>query len=308
VNAAKKSIRWSAGILRIEALKLLRAFICYSSEPFSGLFNPMIRRMRGLNCVELRMWSVSATRYVSVMDFETFPGVRIPGDPLQYLPVSSILEVRKGKTIFGHDQPCTRIYLIMEGKVKLTRVAFNGKPVILDIYQDNEFFGETALVGAGSELAIALQNSKLMTWTIAAIEDIAMRNPKLAIAFAQLLVQRSMDCCTRIESFAADSVARRLARALLHFSKRFGTETADGSVRMIPFTHELLSEYIGTTREIVTQYMNQFRRQKYLRYSREGIFLDRDAIQDAISADTNSASGATRLSHRTEADVVVLAG
>jgi len=49
-------------------------------------------------------------------------------------------------------------------------------------------------------------------------------------------------------------------------------------VRMAPFTHELLAQYVGTSREIVTYYMNQFRRRGYLRYSRKGITLYRDAL------------------------------
>ena len=40
---------------------------------------------------------------------------------------------------------------------------------------------------------------------------------------------------------------------------------------MPPFTHELLSEDIGTSREMVTHYMNQFRKQG--QYSRKGIVL-----------------------------------
>jgi len=49
---------------------------------------------------------------------------------------------------------------------------------------------------------------------------------------------------------------------------------------MMPLTHELLSQYVGTSREIVTHYMNQFRRQGYLRYSRNAIFVHRDALTD----------------------------
>ena len=37
--------------------------------------------------------------------------------------------------------------------------------------------------------------------------------------------------------------------------------------------HEFLSEYIGTSRERTTMYMNQFRRLGYLRYSRKEIVL-----------------------------------
>ena len=63
------------------------------------------------------------------------------------------------------------------------------------------------------------------------------------------------------------------------FSERRGTPDQDGSVRMAAFTHELLSQYVGTSREIVTHYMNQFRRQGYLQYSRRGIVLYRDAYE-----------------------------
>ena len=41
-----------------------------------------------------------------------------------------------------------------------------------------------------------------------------------------------------------------------------------------------LGQFVGTTREIVTHYMNQFRRQGYLRYSRTGIILYRDALRE----------------------------
>jgi CRP-like cAMP-binding protein len=54
-------------------------------------------------------------------------------------------------------------------------------------------------------------------------------------------------------------------------------------MHMAPLTHELLSQYVGTSREIVTHYMNQFRKQGYLRYSRKGIVLYRDALQDWLT-------------------------
>jgi CRP-like cAMP-binding protein len=119
-----------------------------------------------------------------------------------------------------------------------------------------------------------------MTWTTAEIEEIATRRPRLAIALLQLLVQRSMDFGSRIESFSVDNIARRLARALVHFSERLGQEAENGTVQMIPFTHELLSEYVGTSREMVTHYMNQFRCRGYLNYSRKGILLHRNALKE----------------------------
>jgi len=208
-------------------------------------------------------------------------------DPLAHLPCSNILEYRKGQTIYSQDQPSTGIYLIIDGTVKVCRTANDGRQVVVDIYQPDEFFGESALLGPAqrTELACALENTRVMTWTTAEIEDIATRRPKLAIALLQLLVQRSIDFGSRIESFSTDNISRRLARSLVRFSERLGTEAEDGSIQMIPFTHELLSQYVGTSREIVTHFMNQFRRQGYLRYSRKGIMVQRDALKDWLSHD-----------------------
>jgi len=205
-------------------------------------------------------------------------------DPLAHLPCSSIMEYKKGQVIYNQDQPSTNIHLIIEGKVKVSRLADDGHQVVVDIYQPDEFFGESAFLNLPHrcEQATALENTKLMTWTTAEIEDIVMRRPKLAVALLQILVQRTIEFTHRIESFSVDNIARRLARSLIRFSERLGSETEDGSVRMVPFTHELLSQYVGTSREIVTHYMNQFRRQGYLKYSRKEVVLYRDAFKEYL--------------------------
>jgi CRP-like cAMP-binding protein len=36
--------------------------------------------------------------------------------------------------IYNQDQPSTCLYLVMDGKVKISRLADGGSPVIIDIY------------------------------------------------------------------------------------------------------------------------------------------------------------------------------
>jgi CRP/FNR family transcriptional regulator len=203
-------------------------------------------------------------------------------DPLAHLPCSSILEYRRGQLIYDQQQPSTAIYLVIDGKVKVFRLADDGHQVVVDIYQPDEFFGESAFLGLPNrpEQATALENTRLMTWSANEIEEIIARRPRLAVALLQILAQRALEFTHRIESFSVDNIARRLARSLIRFSERLGVEEADGAIRMAPFTHELLSQYVGTSREIVTHYMNQFRRQGFLRYSRKGILLYREPFKN----------------------------
>src|SRR6516225_3646558 len=96
-------------------------------------------------------------------------------DPLAHLPCSTILEYRKGQTIYSHDQPSTSIYLVIDGKVKVCRLADDGRQVVVDIYQPDEFFGESAFLNLPhrAEVSVALENTKVMTWTTAEIEELA---------------------------------------------------------------------------------------------------------------------------------------
>ncbi|MGD0872888.1 MAG: Crp/Fnr family transcriptional regulator [Bryobacteraceae bacterium] len=202
-------------------------------------------------------------------------------DPLAHLPCSTILEFRKGQIVYSQDQPSTSLYLVIEGKVKVSRLSDDGHQVVVDIYQPDEFFGESAFLNLPhrAEQVTTLEDTKLMAWTAAEIEDIVLKRPRLAMAMLQILVQRTINLTHRIESFSADNIARRLARSLLRFSERLGTPQPDGSVKMAAFTHELLSQYVGTSREIVTHYMNQFRRMGHLQYSRRGIVLYRTPFE-----------------------------
>jgi len=203
-------------------------------------------------------------------------------DPLAHLPCSTVQEFRKGQVIYNQDQPSASLYLVLEGKVKMSRLAADGQQVIVGIYKTDEFFGESAFLNLPQRLeqAAAMENTRVMSWTAAEIEDIILKRPQLGIALLQILAQRALDIKDRIESFSVDNIAQRLARSLISFSGHMGSQEKDGSVHIVPFTHESLSQYVGTSREIVTHYMNQFRRQGYVRYSRRAIVLYPDALQE----------------------------
>src|ERR1700690_121090 len=105
-------------------------------------------------------------------------------DPLAHLPCSSIVEYRKGQMIYNQDQPSPSIYLVIDGKVKVSRLADDGHQVVVDIYQPDEFFGESAFLSLShrSEQATVLEDAKLMAWATPEIEEILMKRPRLALA------------------------------------------------------------------------------------------------------------------------------
>ena len=205
-------------------------------------------------------------------------------DVLAYLPISSIMEYRKGQMIYGPNKLSKSIYLVVTGKIGISQVSEDGSEVLLEIVSPDDLFGESAFldVPGRSERAIAIETATLMNWAISDMEDLVMKRPRLAVALLQILAQRNAEFTCRIESFAIDTIERRLARSLIHLSERLGTPESDGFVRMMPLTHDMLSRYIGTSREIVTQYMNRFRKKGYVSYSRRGIQVYRDTLKRVL--------------------------
>jgi CRP/FNR family transcriptional regulator len=213
-------------------------------------------------------------------------------DVLAHLPTSAAQAYRKGQIIYGPDQPSANICLIVAGKVKLSQIAEDGSEILLDIILPNELFGESAFVSGLrlAEQATALESAELMIWPISTMETLVTKRPRLAVALLQISARRTVDFAQRIASFSIDNIERRLARSLIHFSERLGTPAEDGSVLMMPFTHRELSRHVGTSREIVSHHMNRFRKQGYLRYSRQEIVLYRDALAALISGAVGSAA------------------
>ncbi len=213
-------------------------------------------------------------------------------DALAYLPCSSIAAFGKGDIIYDEHQPSNLIYLVIDGKVKVSRMADGEHQVIIDVYQEDEFFGEAAFLGPQrrAEQAIAMEDTKVMTWPVPDIERFIVKRPRLGVALVQIAAERIRDSVYRIDSFSTENISRRLVRTLLRFAERLGQAEPDGSVHMRPFTHELLAQYIGTSREIVTHWMARFQRQELVRYSRTGMLLHPDRLRKWMESERESAA------------------
>ena len=221
-----------------------------------------------------------------IMSSAALPAKQPLEDPISYLNCSRVLEYPKEAVIYSPGQPSTNLYMILRGTVNVYCMGDAGREVIMDIYHTDEFFGESALLNSSNsgEGAVAMeQNTRVMGWASSVVEELMVERPRLGVALLQMLAQRCIHSSRRIESLASDNIERRIAQTLIHFSERLGRAMEDGSFQIMPLTHELISQYVGTSRELVTRYMNQFRSQGYIRYSRTGIALYPDAIRNSLS-------------------------
>ena len=206
-------------------------------------------------------------------------------DPLTYLPRKPLQEFTKGRVIYDQHQPNAHLYVVIMGRVKIVTTSEDGGQTVGRIVRTEGLFGESCLVGmvAGSESAIALDNATLMAWTRAEIEQQIEREPRLGMALSQYLVRQCMELQERIESMAVQKTPARVLLALVQLMEDLGTPMDDGSIRVASLTHHTISEFVGTSREIVTFQMNRLRRMGVLRYTRKHIDVYPQALAEALA-------------------------
>jgi len=205
-------------------------------------------------------------------------------DALAYLPYKGVVEYRRNQVIYDEQNPSIGLSLVIRGRVKVTTSTEDGSPVVVGLFGADEFFGVRTLLGdhmTSREQTTALEITTLMVWPRAEIEAHIEREPRLGVALIQLLTMRCLDLEERLESLATANTQERLAVTLIRLAKS-APRGSDGVVTIPSLTHQVLSEYVGTSREIVSTHMSQWRRKGLVRYSRDVIQLYPEALSEHL--------------------------
>ena len=175
----------------------------------------------------------------------------------------------RGMTIYTYEDAATHLYFVLKGRVKILRASLEGQQKIISIRYPGEVFGELALAGQAVEARRSDEAMALDTTRVALLRTSdfwhAIKNDPLALQSAiQHLAARLSEAQQQIGALVFENNQRRLAQALIELSAA-ARRTGEDSVRL---THEELAELIGSTREVVTGMMLEFRQRGLIDYKR----------------------------------------
>jgi len=193
---------------------------------------------------------------------------------LELLTATTPVAYRQGAVIYSDSSRHRYLHLVVTGRVTVSRNAADHR-VVLDVYGPEDFFGEAALLGESilPEQATALEDAQVMRWSRSNLEKLVLQRPQLGFALMQMLARRSMEFGSRLENCLGRKTDGRLLHCLIRLSERSRTPGTGGRVHLSPLSHQLLSEYVGSSRDIVTLSMQKLRQQGILDYSHQEIVL-----------------------------------
>lgn len=185
--------------------------------------------------------------------------------------------VAKGDMLFQEGEPGNRMYVILDGKVKLGQASGDGRETLLAVLGPGEMFGELSLFDPGmrTSTATALTDAVVLGMGNDQLQPWLAGRPEVATALLQALARRLRRTNEAMADLVFSDVPGRVAKALMDLGEKFGTITPDGLMVTHDMTQEELAQLVGASRETVNKALADFAQRGWIRLeSRQVLILD----------------------------------
>lgn len=183
--------------------------------------------------------------------------------------------LHRGDTLFNEGDPGDRLYLILDGKVKLGHSAPDGRENLLAILGPGELLGELTLFDPGERTATAsaVATSRLLELQH---EDFVAQldtRPALGNHMLRQLARRLRRTNEALADLVFSDVPGRVAKALLDLAERFGSEVPEGIRVAHDLTQEELAQLVGASRETVNKSLADFIARGWIRLEGRAVLI-----------------------------------
>ncbi|MBL1211713.1 MAG: Crp/Fnr family transcriptional regulator [Ignavibacteriae bacterium] len=194
---------------------------------------------------------------------------------LKWVPIFSELEeetiekiaqvgVRKsyGKenVILMEEEAGSALFVIISGKVKISRTSSDGREVILSILSESDFFGEMAILDGltRSATVISIEESELYIIQRNQFLELLKSHPEISISLLQELTQRLRTADMKIKALTLKDAEGKVATVILQIADDYG-KIKQGLVEIekLPLQQDL-ANMAGTSRETISRTLHSF--------------------------------------------------
>ncbi len=185
--------------------------------------------------------------------------------------ISSYIECkrfRKKEGIFSEGDQSNWFYILVEGKVKITKLSHDGKEIIIELISPNDLFGGFAVLKGFPypANAVAMEACDAVRISRHNLMAIIERFPHFMYDITANLGERVREFSDTLKNIALERVESRIAALLIKLAEKTGEKTAAGAIEIaMRLTKQDIAEMVGTTVETTIRVMSRFRKSGYLK-------------------------------------------
>lgn len=181
-----------------------------------------------------------------------------------------------GAIIQVEGEPVEAMYVVAQGRVKIARMAANGREQVLHVAAAGAHFNTVPIFDGGPcpANAEALTGVRLLALPLMALRRVVEEHPALALALLKEFTARMRHLVNLVDELALHTVQGRLARLVLEQA-----ETLERGEDVPLLTQAEMAAQLGTVREMVARTLKSFDALGLIRMERGAItVLDRAGL------------------------------
>jgi CRP/FNR family cyclic AMP-dependent transcriptional regulator len=199
--------------------------------------------------------------------------------------MSSLATYPKGSILFVEGQDPRGVFILCNGKVKLSAGSADGKSLIMRIADAGEIIGLPGTISARPyELtAEALEPLQANFITRESFLGFLREHGDASLRIAQILSDIYYATYQEVRYLGLSSSAgEKLARFLLDWNANHGGDS-DGLRSVLTLTHEEIAEMLGTSRETISRLFADFKRQQLVEVRGSSlVIIDKPGLQQFL--------------------------
>ncbi|MBF0338005.1 MAG: Crp/Fnr family transcriptional regulator [Nitrospirae bacterium] len=171
---------------------------------------------------------------------------------------------KKREMVFSEGERSEWLYIVIEGKVKITKLSNEGKEIILELIQAKELFGAVAVFKdfPYPANAVAMDPTTALKVSRKDLLKLLDRYPTLMLSLASLIGDRMKDSYEMLKSIALECVESRIASLLLKLADKSAAPGGEeGSVIDLKLTRQDIADMVGTTVETSIRTLSKFKKE-----------------------------------------------
>jgi CRP/FNR family transcriptional regulator, dissimilatory nitrate respiration regulator len=202
--------------------------------------------------------------------------------------VAAVAEERsyhKGQTIFDEGEQAEGFYVVLEGQVKIVKLARDGREQILRVVNAGDTFAEAAALAAGvfPASAQAMQATRAAHFSTTRFRALLREEPELSVRLIATLCELLHHFVSLVEQLALREVSSRLANYLLERSAEANSITVTLDV-----SKSVLAARLGAVSETLSRTLRKLRDDKVIEVKGKTIILLNHNALDDLATGINS--------------------
>lgn len=187
-----------------------------------------------------------------------------------------IIKFKKGSFLFREGQEAKELFIILSGKVQISKMNAEGKELYLRLCNKNDIVGELTLFTVGPRYlfnARVVEDGEAAAVNIENLEQTLFNNNQLAYQFLKWMNDHIRKTITKFRDLVLHGKKGALYSTLIRLSNSYGIEQKDGIHINVPITNQDLANYCGTARESVSRMLGELRDEGIISIHRKRIII-----------------------------------